>query len=101
VHDYYSGEEEISVEDLIEEQRSLARSPNLIERVVGSLCIGAILKKQLMGLPSSAISQLMTDHISCRLNLLAPESVIAEIASKRLDEKYETSLVCPECRAQL
>jgi hypothetical protein len=54
-----------------------------------------------MGLPSSAISQLMTDHISCRLNLLAPESVIAEIASKRLDEKYETSLVCPECRAQL
>jgi len=101
VHDYYSGEEEISVEDLIEEQRSLARSPNLIERVVGSLCIGAILKKQLMGLPSSAISQLMTDHISCRLNLLAPESVIVEIASKRLDEKYETSLVCPECRAQL
>ena len=100
MHDYYS-EEEISVEDLIEEQRSLAHSKNLLERVVGSLCIGAILKKQLVGLPNSTISQLMTDHISCQLNLLGPESVIAEIASERLDEKYETSLVCPECRAQL
>ena len=95
------GEEEISVEVIIEEQRRLARSPNLIERVLGSLCIGAILKERLVGSPNSTIGQLLTDHIWSHLNLLGPESVIVEIASKRLDEKYGASLVCPECGAQL
>ena len=101
MHPYHSGEKEIGVEDLIEEQRSLARSKNPFERVVGSLCIGAILKEQLVGLPNSTIGRLMTDHIWSRLNLLEPESVIVEIASERLIEKYETSLVCPECGAEL
>ena len=45
---YQCGEEEISVEGLIEEQRKLAHYKNPFERVVGSLCIGAILKKQLV-----------------------------------------------------
>jgi hypothetical protein len=67
------GEEEISLDVLIEEQRSLAHSKNPFERVVGSLCIGAILKEQLAGLPNSTISQLMTDHIWCQLNLLGPK----------------------------
>lgn len=84
MRDYQCGEEEISVDVLIEEQRKLARSKNPFERVVGSLCIGAILKKQLVGLPNSAISQLMTDHIWSQMNLLGPESVIVEIASERL-----------------
>jgi hypothetical protein len=108
------GEEEISLGVLIEEQRSLAHSKNPFERVVGSLCIAAILKKQLLGLPNSTISQLMTDHIWSELNLLGPESVVVEIASERLrestiaiapkaasDEKYGTSLVCPKCGAEL
>ena len=99
--DYYSGEQEISVETLIEEQRSLAHCKNFCERVLGSLCIGAILKEQLVGLPNSTISQLLTDHIWSDLNLLGPESVIVEIASERLIEKYGTSLVCPECGAEL
>ena len=90
---YQCGEEEISVEGLIEEQRKLAHSKNPIERVVGSLCIGAILKEQLVGLPNSTISQLLTDHIWSDLNLLGPESVIVEIASERLIEKCETSQV--------
>jgi len=113
VHPYYSGEEEISVEGLIEEQRKLAHSKNPFQRVVGSLCIGAILKEQLAELPNSTISQLMTDHIWCQLNLLGPESVIVEIASERLldsaiaitpkaasVEKYESALVCPRCGAE-
>ena len=108
------GEEEISVDVLIEEQRRLAHSKNPFERVVGSLCIAAILKKQLLGLPNSTISQLMTDLIWSELNLLGPESVVVEIASERLrestiaiapkaasDEKYGTSLVCPKCGAEL
>jgi hypothetical protein len=113
VHDY-NGEQETSVEGLIEEQRSLAHSKNPFERVVGSLCIGAILKEQLAGLPNSTISQLMTDHVWCQLNLLGPESVIVEIASERLlesaiaitpiaasVEKYESALVCQRCGAEL
>ena len=97
MHPYYSGDKEIGLEDLIQEQRSLARSKNPFERVVGSLCIGAILKEQLVGLPNSTISQLMTDQIWSQLNLLEPESVIVEIASERLVEKREASPVCTEC----
>ena len=113
MHPYYSGDKEIGLEDLIQEQRSLARSKNPFERVVGSLCAAAILKEQLMELPNSTISQLMTDHIWSQMNLLGPESVIVEIASERLlgsaigivpkaasVEKYGTSLVCPECGAE-
>jgi hypothetical protein len=113
VHAHYSGDEEISVEGLIEAQRRLSHSKNLCERVVGSLCISAILKNQLMGLPNSAISRLMTDYLWGGLNLLGPESVIVEIASKRLRESTiaivpkaarvetcETSRVCPECGAE-
>jgi hypothetical protein len=94
------GEEEISVDVLIEEQRKLAHSTNPFERVVGSLCVGAILKEQLVRLPNSAISRLLTDQIWSQLNLLEPESVIVEIASERLVEKREASLVCPECGAE-
>jgi len=107
------GEEEISVDVLIEEQRSLTHSKNPFERVVGSLCIGAILKEQLASLPNRTISQLLTDQIWSQLNLLGPESVIVEIATERLlgsaigivptasVEKCETSLVCPRCGAEL
>lgn len=89
------------MECLIEEQRRLSASTNPFERVVGSLCIGAILKEQLVRLPNSAISRLLTDQIWSQLNLLEPESVIVEIASERLVEKREASLVCPECGAEL
>jgi uncharacterized protein with PIN domain len=100
VHPYYSGDKEIGLEDLIQEQRSLARSKNPFERVIGSLCVASMLKEQLVRLPNSTISQLMTDNIWCQLNLLEPESVIVEIASERLVEKREASLVCPECGSE-
>jgi hypothetical protein len=114
VHDhYYSGEEEISVVSLIETQRRLSHSKDHCERVLGSLCIGAILKEQLVGLPNSTIGRLMVDYIWSDLNLLGPESMIVEIASERLlestiktrqeaasVEKYGASLACPECGAE-
>ena len=113
MHYYQCGEEEISVEGLIDEQRSLAHSKNPFERVVGSLCIAAILKEQLVGLSNSTIGRLMVDHIWSDLNLVGPESVIVEIVSELLldsviaitpkaasVEKYETALVCPTCGAE-
>jgi hypothetical protein len=103
VHPYYSGDKEIGLEDLIQEQRSLARSKNPFERLVGSLCIGAILKERLVGLPNSTISQLLTDQIWGQLNLLGPESVIVEIASERLLESAIAIVpkACPERGAEL
>jgi hypothetical protein len=103
VHANYSDEDEISVESLIGEQRKRAHSKNPIERVVGSLCIGAILKERLVGLPNSTISQLLTDQIWGQLNLLGPESVIVEIASERLLESAIAIVprACPERGAEL
>jgi hypothetical protein len=103
VRHYQCGEEEISVEGLIEEQRKLAHYKNPFERVVGSLCISAILKNQLMGLSNCSIGRLMTDHVWGQLNLLGPESVIVEIASERLLESAIAIVpkACPECGAEL
>ena len=98
--DDYSEEETTSVEVLIEEQRRLAHSKNPFDRVIGSLCVAALLKERLAALTNAAVGQLMVDYVWSQLNLLGPESVIVEIASERLDEKYETSLVCPECGAE-
>ena len=82
--DYYSGQEEISVDGLIEEQRRLARSKTFFEKVVGTLCVAALLKERLAALTDAAVGQLMVDHVWSELNLLGPESVIVEIASERL-----------------
>ena len=103
MHANYTDEDEISVEGLIGEQRKHAHSKNPIERVVGSLCIGAILKERLVGLPNSTISQLLTDQIWGQLNLLGPESVIVEIASERLLESAIAIVpkACPERGAEL
>ena len=97
MHAHYSEKEKISAERLIEEQRRLSRSKNPCERVLGSLCIGAILKERLAALPSRTIGRLMTDYVWSDLNLLGPESVVVEVASERLIEKYGTSMICPEC----
>ena len=82
--DYYGEEKEISVEGLIEEQRRLARSKTFFEKVVGTLCVAALLKERLAALTDAAVGQLMFDHVWSELNLLGPESVIVELASERL-----------------
>lgn len=81
---HYSGEDESSVEALIEEQRRLARSKNPFVRVVGTLFVAAILKERLIRLPNCTISRLLTAYFWSDLNLLGPESVIVEIVSERL-----------------
>ena len=84
MHAHYSGDEKISVEGLIEEQRRLARSKTFFEKVVGTLCVAALLKEKLAALTDAAVGQLMIDHVWSELNLLGPESVIVEVASERL-----------------
>jgi hypothetical protein len=84
VHPNYCGQEEISVDALIEEQRRLARSTTFFEKVVGTLCLASLLKQRLAALTDAAVGQLMVDHVWSELNLLGPESVIVEVASERL-----------------
>jgi hypothetical protein len=110
---YDCGEEEISVDVLIEEQRSLAHSKNPFERVVGSLCLAALLKERLAALTDAAVGQLMSRYVLDDLNVFSPETTICEVATERLiesaiaivpkeakAEKYETSLICPRCGAE-
>jgi hypothetical protein len=111
VDDYYSGQEEIG--DLIEEQRRLARSKTFFEKVVGTLCVTALLKERLAALTDAAVGQLMVDHVCNEMNVFSPELTICEVATERLIvsaiaivpkaasvEKCGTPLVCPECGAK-
>jgi hypothetical protein len=84
VDDYYSGQEDISVEGLIEEQRRLALSKTFFEKVVGTLCVAALLKKRLAALTDAAIGQLMVDHVCNEMNVFSPELTICEVATERL-----------------
>ena len=114
MHDYQCGEEEISVEGLIEEQRTLARSKNPFEQVIGTLCVAGLLKQRLAELPDEALGQLMFDYVWNDMNVFSPELTICEVATERLlesaiaivpksarVERCKTSLVCPECGAEL
>ncbi len=82
--DYYSGEEDISVEGLIEAQRRLLLSKNPFERVVGTLCLAGALKERLAALSDLAIGQLMFDYLWNEMNLLSPEMTICQAATERL-----------------
>jgi hypothetical protein len=84
VPDDYGGQEEISVEGLIEEQRRLARSKIFFEKVVGTLCVAALLKERLAALTDAAVGQLMVDHVCNEMNVLSPELTICEVATERL-----------------
>jgi hypothetical protein len=84
VHDYQCGEEEISVESLIEEERRLSVSKNPFKRVVGSLCVAGALKERLAALSDAMIGRLMFTYVLDDLNLLSPELTICQAATERL-----------------
>lgn len=79
-----SGEETISVEGLIEEQRRLSGSENPFDRVVGTLCVAGLLKRKLAGLTDPAVGQLMFDQVLDELTLFSPAMTICQVATERL-----------------
>ena len=79
-----SGEEEISVVGLIEEQRRLSASKNCFERVVGSLVASGLLKQRLAALTDAAVGQLMFDYVCDEMNVFDPELTICQEACERL-----------------
>jgi len=84
VQDYYSGEDEISVEELIEAQRRLSGSKNPFQRLVATLCVAGALKERLAALSDAMIGRLMFTHVLDNLNLLGPELTICQVATERL-----------------
>jgi hypothetical protein len=79
-----SREPEISVEDLIVEQRRLSASKNPFARVVGTLCLAGLLKRRLVALTDAAVGQLMFNHVCNEMNVFGPELTICEVATERL-----------------
>ena len=82
--DYQCGEEKISVEQIVDAQRRLSCSKNPFERVVGTLCLSALLKEKLVALTNAAVGQLMSRYVLDDLNLLAPATTICQVATERL-----------------
>ena len=84
MHNYQNGDQEISVESLIAEQRRLSTSANRFERVVGTLLVSGLLKQRLAALTDAAVGQLMFDHVWNELGIFGPELAICEVATERL-----------------
>jgi len=76
--------QEISVEDLIVEQRRLSASKNPFDRVVGTLCLAGLLRQRLAALTDPAVGQLMFNHVCNEMNVFSPELTICEVATERL-----------------
>jgi hypothetical protein len=73
---HHYDKKDFSIDALIEEHRRLASSKNPLERVVGALCLAAVLKRELAALSDKSIGKLMLDHVVWNdLNLLSPDIV--------------------------
>jgi hypothetical protein len=83
MHEHCSAET-MSIEELIGLQRTLSRSRNPFQRVVGSLCLSGMLKAGLAVLPDEAVGQLMFNHVCNEMNVFSPELTICEVATERL-----------------
>lgn len=98
MHDYQNGEEEVSVEELIETQRRLSASKNQFERVVGTLCVVGQLRQRLAVLPDEAVGHLMFDYVWNDMNVFSPELTICEIATERLLHSSPVLVTSPKAR---
>jgi hypothetical protein len=101
-------EEDVTICELIEIQRMLARSKDPFERVVGALFVAVILDMRLGQLTDRQIGQLMFDYFGHDLGILLPETTICDHATRRLfrsaggsftteDWEKQRQRPCPRC----
>ena len=76
------GKRNLTIQQLIEEQRARIRSSNPAVRL--ALLIPGVLAKRLRLLGDPQLAQLLEDEVWSNLNLLAPESTICLAAADRL-----------------
>jgi hypothetical protein len=74
----------VTIRELIEEQRRRMNSANASERLAAVLLIPGELTKRLDELDDQEIGQLLDDEVGAQLNLFGPESSVCEAAVTRL-----------------
>lgn len=74
----------VTIRELIDEQRKQVRSRNPAERLAAALLIPAELSRQLRLLDDSEIAQLLDDEVCPNLSILAPEATVCAEAALRL-----------------
>lgn len=98
----------VTIRELIECQRRLARSGNIFEQVVDTLYQARVLGKRLAELTDRQIGQLLFDVVGDRLTISGPETTICQQATLRLfrspagrlktsDVENSQRTVCPRC----
>ncbi len=77
-------DEDVTVGELIEIQRRLARAESAFESVVGTLWAAGTLQKRLAGLTDRQIGQLLSDVVGEISSVFGPEMTICQHAALRL-----------------
>ena len=101
--------QDVTIRELIERQRRLARSRDIFEKVVVTLYRASVLGKRLAELTDREIGQLLVDVVGDRLTISGPETTICQQATLRLFrspagrlttidvENSKQRTVCPRC----
>jgi hypothetical protein len=104
---------DVTIRELIERQRRLARSEDIFERVVDTLCQARALGRRLAELTDRQIGQLLIDVVGDRLTISGPEITICQQAALRLIRSLVGQLttgdvegskqrkVCPWCGSDM
>jgi hypothetical protein len=74
----------LTIRELIEEQRRRLNSSNPVERLAAALLIPSELTKRLNKLDDPAIGDLLDEEIGANLSVFGPESTVCDAAVKRL-----------------
>jgi hypothetical protein len=74
----------VTIQELINEQRKRVRSRNPVERLAAALLIPAELSRRLRLLGNSEIAHLLDDEVSGNMSILAPEATVCVEAALRL-----------------
>jgi hypothetical protein len=77
-------EDNVTIRELMEEQRKRVRSRNPVERLAAALLIPAELSRRLRLLGNSEIAHLLDDEVCGNMSILAPEATVCAEAAFRL-----------------
>jgi len=99
----------VTIRELVDLQRRLARTRDTIEQVIGTLWIGGVLGKRLRELTDRQVGQLPSDVVAAELGISEPETTICQLATLRLfrspvgrfttrdKENLKQRTACPKC----
>jgi len=77
-------EDNVTIRELMEEQRKRVRSRNPVERLAAALLIPAELSRRLRLLGNPEIAHLLDDEVCGNMSILAPEATVCAEAAFRL-----------------